>query len=225
MLAALRESLSAQRQLVADASHELRTPLTTARTGLDTLERHPELEPDERQELVGRARRELEEMTQLIDELVALARGDVRDPRNYEPVHLDEIAADLVAATASRAATTIRLHLEPTTVHGAPDDLARAINNLLDNAVKWSPEDRRRSTSPSGRLAVALRDRGPGIPRGRATHLRPLLPRRKRPHATGLRTRPRDRQASHRSTPRHRLHASCARRRKHLHDQASTHRG
>ncbi len=161
MLAALRESLSAQRQLVADASHELRTPLTTARTGLETLERHPELEADERRQLIGRARRELEEMTHLIEELVALARGDANPP-DLEPVRLDEVAAEVVAAAGRRTGRRFKLDLEATTVYSARSDLVRAINNLIDNAVKWSPGSSSIDiTVTDGSLSV--RDRGPGI--------------------------------------------------------------
>ena len=161
MLEALRESLSAQRQLVADASHELRTPLTTARAGLETLDRHPDLELDDRQDLIRRARRELEEMTHLIDELVALARGDAHDPE-LELVQLDELTAEVVAAAARRSGREIRLNVQPTIVYGAPADLMRAINNLLHNALKWSPADAPVDVCVGGGT-VSVRDRGPGI--------------------------------------------------------------
>jgi two-component system sensor histidine kinase MprB len=161
MLRALRESLSAQRQLVADASHELRTPLTTARTSLETLERHPELEIDERQSIIRRANRELEELTQLIDELVALARAD-REPRDLEPVRLDELTEEVVAVATRRTGGVFHLDLNPTMVQGVPDDLMRAIANLLDNAVKWSPPGSRIDVSVADGK-VSVRDRGPGV--------------------------------------------------------------
>ncbi|HEY1513024.1 MAG TPA: HAMP domain-containing sensor histidine kinase, partial [Gaiellaceae bacterium] len=169
MLQALRESLTAQRQLVADASHELRTPLTTANTNLEILERHPDLDVDERMQSVHAARRELGEMTHLIDELVALARGDANRPE-LEPVQLDEIAADAVSAAERRIGHRFRTTLRPSTVLGATGDLTRAIANLLDNAVKWSPPH-----APIDVLVadgtVAIRDRGPGVPPEDRAHI------------------------------------------------------
>src|SRR5476651_1953306 len=61
MLGALADSLSAQRQLVADASHELRTPLTTARTSLESLQRHPEMAAEDQADNVAVAINELQE--------------------------------------------------------------------------------------------------------------------------------------------------------------------
>jgi two-component system sensor histidine kinase MprB len=158
----LRESLTAQRQLVADASHELRTPLTTASTNLEILERHPDLDVDARMQSIHAARRELVEMTHLIDELVALARGDANRPV-LEAVRLDEIAAEAVSAAERRIGHRFRTTFRPSTVLGATGDLTRAIANLLDNAVKWSPPQ-----APIDVLvadgAVSIRDRGPGVP-------------------------------------------------------------
>jgi two-component system sensor histidine kinase MprB len=153
--------LTAQRQLVADASHELRTPLTTARARLETLERHPELSADERQEMLRSASSELEEMTTLIEELVALARGDAQAPE-FEPVRLDRVAADVVAVAHRRTGRTFHSRLEPSTVQGSPNDLTRAVANLMDNALKWSPSDTAIDVDVA-RGAISVRDRGPGI--------------------------------------------------------------
>jgi two-component system sensor histidine kinase MprB len=161
MLAALGESVNAQRQLVADASHELRTPLTTARTNLESLERHPELAIEARQHNLRVAIGELEELTHLIDNLVALARGDARTPSRI-PIRLDELTEEAVATARRRTGRVIRTELEPTIVEVAPDDVMTAVANLLDNAVKWSPV-----TTPvevavrNG--SVTVRDFGPGI--------------------------------------------------------------
>ena len=169
MLRALADSLSAQRQLVADASHELRTPLTTARTSLESLERHPELELDQRQLYLGAAISELEEMTALIDELVDLARGDIRPP-DKQPMRLDELTDEAISAAKRRTGRDIRAELEPTVVSGSADDVARAIANLLDNAIKWSPP----STPVDVTLlhgALSVRDHGPGVPPEEREHI------------------------------------------------------
>jgi len=161
MLRALDQSRHAQRQLVADASHELRTPLTTARASLESLELHPDLDAAVRLRYLETAIAELKEMTQLIDELVALAQGDAQPPEK-ELVRLDEIVDAAIATAARRADHEFLRSLEPTEIFGAPNDLSRAVGNLLDNAVKWSP--------PQAAIEVDLRDgvlsvrdRGPGV--------------------------------------------------------------
>jgi two-component system sensor histidine kinase MprB len=161
MLRALGDSLAAQRQLVADASHELRTPLTTARTSLESLQLHPEMTTADQARSIGVAIDELKEMTQLIEELVQLAQGDAR-ASEQRPTRLDLVAAETIAVTARRTGREIRAELQPSTVLAAPEDLARAISNLLDNAVKWSPPGEAIEVSVSNGTC-RVRDHGPGV--------------------------------------------------------------
>ena len=121
---------------MADASHELRTPLTTARTEIETIRLHPDGDVVTRNAGLDAAIEELTEMSRLVDELVALARGDLQ-PSPKKPVRLDQIAAGVVETARRRTGREIVTHLEATVVDGAEDDLARAISNLIDNAVKW----------------------------------------------------------------------------------------
>jgi two-component system sensor histidine kinase MprB len=161
MLAALADSIAAQRQLVADASHELRTPLTTARTSLESMQLHPEMRPSEQLKSIDAAVVELAEMTHLIDELVELARGDVQTSP-HEEVRLDRVVRQAVLIAARRTDRKFHVDHEPTVVSGAPPDLTSAISNLLDNAVKWSsPDDPIEVTVAAG--AVSVRDYGTGI--------------------------------------------------------------
>jgi two-component system, OmpR family, sensor histidine kinase MprB len=161
MLAALADSIAAQRQLVADASHELRTPLTTARTSLESMQLHPEMSQSEQRQSIEAAVVELAEMTHLIDELVELARGDAQ-ASPHEAVRLDEVAGEAVLVAARRTEREFRFEHEPTVVSGAPADLTRAISNLLDNAVKWSsPDDPIEVTVAAG--VCSVRDYGAGI--------------------------------------------------------------
>jgi two-component system sensor histidine kinase MprB len=161
MLRALGESLTAQRQLVADASHELRTPLTTARTEIETIRRHPDSDPATRNAGLDAAVEELTEMSRLIDELVALARGDLQ-PSAREPVRLDQVAAGVVETARRRSGREIVAHLEPTVVDGASDDLARAISNLIDNALKWSDDPAPVEVTVSNGTC-SVRDFGSGV--------------------------------------------------------------
>jgi two-component system sensor histidine kinase MprB len=161
MLGELSDSLSAQRQLVADASHELRTPLTTARTNLESVQLSPEMPAADQARNVSAAIDELQEMTRLIDELVQLARGDVQTSAK-QAMRLDLVAAEAVAAARRRSGHDFRTDLHPSTVLAAPADVARAISNLVDNALKWSPDGQ--PVEVSVRDGVCrVRDHGPGI--------------------------------------------------------------
>jgi two-component system sensor histidine kinase MprB len=161
MLDALSRSVSAQRQLVGDASHELRTPLAAARANLELVQLHEQLPLEERRRLLADAEVELREMTDLIEGLVELARADAATP-DRQPVRLDHIVDEVVAAAERRSDVTFQAELEPTSVNAGPGPLTRAIANLVDNAVKWSSE----STSVEVAVrdgTVTVRDHGPGV--------------------------------------------------------------
>ncbi len=164
MLAALERSESAQRRLVADASHELRTPLATLRTNIETLGRTENLDPAERKRLVADLTQELEEMTELVGDVVELARAPGQDAIARQDVALDELTRDAIER-AQRRARDMKFaeDLHPTLVHADAQRLGRAISNMLDNACKWSP--------PGGEIEVkvadgrvTVRDHGPGFP-------------------------------------------------------------
>ncbi|RCG29816.1 sensor histidine kinase [Sphaerisporangium album] len=161
MTAALDESVGAQRRLVADASHELRTPLTSLTVNLELLAENPA--DAQAPLLAAEALGQAGELKTLVNDLVDLARyGEAAF--HTEDVRLD-LVAERVAARAARRAPHIAFELEcaPTLVHGDPDALERAVANLVDNAVKWSPPDGRvRISVKGGTLDVA--DTGPGIP-------------------------------------------------------------
>jgi two-component system sensor histidine kinase MprB len=161
MLDALAGSVRAQRQLVADASHELRTPLAAARTNLEVLELHEEVSAAERRRILADATDELKEMTQLIEELVELARGDAQILEK-QPTRLDHIAEESVAVAARRSGRELRAELSPTVVDGSPAALGRAISNLIDNALKWGPPGTPVEVSVRDGM-VAVRDHGPGV--------------------------------------------------------------
>ncbi len=166
MLAALEQSVGAQRRLVADASHELRTPLTSLRTNIETLMRGGGESEAEREQLLAELDSELQELGRLVDDIVDLAREGAETGVGSEPVdvRLDEIAAACVKRARRRAndGVTIEAHLEPAIVRGAPERLDRAIGNLLDNALKWTPEGGRIGIR-ADRHGIRVSDSGPGI--------------------------------------------------------------
>ncbi|CRK61418.1 Osmosensitive K+ channel histidine kinase KdpD [Alloactinosynnema sp. L-07] len=159
MLGAVAESQERQRRLVADAGHELRTPLTSLRTNLELMLASeapgaPTLSARDRVEIHDDLRAQLDELTQLIGDLVELAREDaaplVQD--HVELVEVVEAALDRARRRAGDIVFDVRLH--PWHLVGHAASLERAVLNLLDNAVKFSP--------PSGTVRVDLRPTGDG---------------------------------------------------------------
>jgi two-component system sensor histidine kinase MprB len=165
MTAALDDSVTAQRRLVADASHELRTPLTSLTTNLELLAEKPD-DPST-PALLAAALTEVGELRVLVNDLVELAR-DGEASFHAEDVRLDLIAARVAERAVKRAADQVPgprfdLDLRPVLVRGDPDALERAIGNLVDNALKWSPpQGRIRVRAADGTVEVS--DEGPGIP-------------------------------------------------------------
>jgi two-component system, OmpR family, sensor histidine kinase MprB len=162
MLAALHDSLTAQRQLVADASHELRTPLTSLTTNLDLLEDGAGLADPQAPALVRAAREQAAELDQLITDLLDLARYRESAPHR-EPVRLDLLtdeAVRRVRTAVPHAAIDTELH--PCLVQVDPAAVDHAISNLIDNAMKWTPPDAPvRVVVENGQVSVT--DHGPGI--------------------------------------------------------------
>jgi two-component system, OmpR family, sensor histidine kinase MprB len=163
MLDSLEGAIRSQRQLVSDASHELRTPLTSLRTNIDLLRQGVELSDDDRERLLRDVTRELDELTTLVANTVELARGGQRD-LHLEHVRLDELAERVVQRAEVRFPTLeFALDADETTVWGDPEELERAVWNLVENAAKWSNGGGLvELTVVDGEVAV--RDHGPGVP-------------------------------------------------------------
>jgi two-component system sensor histidine kinase MprB len=167
MLDTLERSIAAQRQLVADASHELRTPITSLRTNIEVLAESDSLPAAERERLLADVEEQTTELGMLVADLIELARGD-EPRRDTEDVRLDELVGEAVAR-ARRHAPGVRFEtrLEPAVVEGTRDRLARAVNNLLDNAAKHS----RRVEVETGPDGVRVRDHGAGVAEADLPHL------------------------------------------------------
>jgi two-component system sensor histidine kinase MprB len=172
LLQALDHSRDSQRQLVLDASHELRTPLTSLRTNMEVARRLDELAPAERQVLIGDVLTQLDELTSVVADLAELARGEQSDPQR-EPLRLDLLVEESVGVATTHGRSrevTFAAFLSPTWVVGSRPRIERAVGNLLDNALKWSP------TGGSVEVAcsegtVLVRDHGPGIAEDDLGHL------------------------------------------------------
>jgi signal transduction histidine kinase len=169
MLAALDASQQAQQQLIADASHELRTPLTAHRTNIELLARS-DLPAEQRQRILAAAVRTTGELSTLVGDLIEAAR-DGRSVDAREPLALDElVAAAVERAQHSAPGLRFERQLEPYRLVGARSRLQRVFDNVLDNAIKWSPP----GATVEIRLAdgtLTVRDHGPGIAEADLPHV------------------------------------------------------
>ncbi|PRH77444.1 two-component sensor histidine kinase [Streptomyces solincola] len=177
MTAALASSRDRQAQLIADAGHELRTPLTSLRTNIELLVRSEDtgrpLPPADRRDLLASVKAQMTELASLIGDLQELSRPDAVGQGRLEVVPLHEILATALDRVRLRAGPDLALtadRLDPWYVRAEPAALERALVNVLDNAVKFSP--------PDGAVEVALlhgeltvRDHGPGIPPDELPHV------------------------------------------------------
>ncbi len=168
--AALEASSRAQRQLVADASHELRTPVASLRTNVEVLQLAGDFSDGQRASLLADVVEQTDELTALVGDLIELARGD-EPTTDIEDLDLAGIVRDaLLRARRHAPATTFVEQLEPWPINGSRERLSRAVNNLLDNAAKFSP--------PGAKVEVQLRggdlrvrDHGPGVPPDELPHI------------------------------------------------------
>ncbi|MCJ0873634.1 cell wall metabolism sensor histidine kinase WalK [Streptomyces sp. AP-93] len=175
MTAALASSQERQAQLIADAGHELRTPLTSLRTNIELLARSEEtgraIPPEDRRELLASVKAQMTELASLIGDLQELSRPDAAAPGPLGVVALHEIAGTALSRARLRGPELdFDSDLAPWYVRGEAAALERAVVNVLDNAVKFSPPGSTVTVSlRAGELTV--RDRGPGIPADDLPHV------------------------------------------------------
>ncbi|WP_084528972.1 HAMP domain-containing sensor histidine kinase [Nocardia crassostreae] len=163
MLAALRMSRAQQQRLVQDAGHELRTPLTSVRGSAELLQRaRGKLSPADETQVLTTLVQEAKALDALVGELVDLAT-DQHTAEEPAAVALADLAEDCAQRFRRRTGRTITLTADsPATVTARPQALARVVDNLLDNATKYSPPDTAVAIHIDG-TRLAVRDHGPGI--------------------------------------------------------------
>jgi signal transduction histidine kinase len=163
-------AMQTQREFVADASHELRTPLTSILANLELLQASLDSnqQSDDR-EMVDSALRSSRRMSRLVADLLLLARADAGRLGKHRRCDLAEIAGEAAAEAAPLMGNRL-LEIEnerPLRVEGSPDELHRMVLNLLDNAVRHTPEGATielRLGEEDGQAVVEVADDGPGVP-------------------------------------------------------------
>ncbi len=169
-MTALDASVSAQRQLVADASHELRTPVTSLRTNIEILQQARSMDERDRQRLLDDVVAQIEELTLLMNDLIDLARGE-EQRLDTEEVRLDLVVEEAIErARRDSPATSLHATLEPVLLAGVAARLERAVSNLIDNAIKYSPAGEPVEIELT-RHELTVRDHGPGIPAEEMPHV------------------------------------------------------
>ncbi|QLF92497.1 HAMP domain-containing histidine kinase [Pseudomonas sp. ABC1] len=172
MGARLQKLIGSQRQLLRDVSHELRSPLARLRIALALAERAT---PEERQSIWPRLGKECDRLETLIAEILELARMDA-EPGTPTPVDLEEIFFQLQEnARITAPGVQIMSQVQPDIDFlGWPDILERALDNLLRNALRFSPaqaEIRLSAQVESGQLILSVQDQGPGVDPAYLPHL------------------------------------------------------
>ena len=168
--------VDSQRRLLTDLSHELRSPLTRLGLAVELAR-----SGDNRDAALDRIQREADRLNSMVAGLLEVTRGEA-NPASvaFGPVALDELTAAIVEdCRVDAAGRGCRIAFKPSApiaIHGNPELLRRAIENVLRNAIRYSPPDDEVSVvlaaSAGGRAAtITVRDQGPGVPASALPHL------------------------------------------------------
>lgn len=170
LLGRLDHALDAQRAFVADAAHELRTPLTALKLQIQLAERATD--ETERKAAFAELKQGFERATHLVQQLLTMARQEPgASPMAREPVELGALARTVLSQLAPAAhARHIDMGVQadaPVSVTGDPDALRVLLNNLVENAIRYTPEGGKVDITVQPDAAASLvtvQDSGPGIP-------------------------------------------------------------
>lgn len=177
MSMALRRRIDAVESFAADVAHEIKNPLASLRSALESLEKVKD--DDLRSELTRIAAHDVQRIDRLVTEIAEASRIDAELSRTqFEPVDLHRLARDLIRSRDARGENrhaTLQLATHgagPWEVSGDEAQLVRVIENLIDNAVSFSPSggevrvlfERENDEQGGDRVLLSVIDDGPGIP-------------------------------------------------------------
>jgi len=170
MTSALRQRIDAVEAFAADVAHELKNPLASLRSAVESLPKVQD--PALRAQLSDIAAHDVRRIDRLVTEISEASRIDAELSRaTFEPLDLADLIANVIRAREDRGLNSGHLielsHDGPAGVRGVPIRIERVIDNLLDNAVTFSPPDGTvhvRVSRQGDRIVAAFADEGPGIP-------------------------------------------------------------
>ncbi len=176
LLDRLQKSFEGQERFIADASHQLRTPLSILRGEIDLM-RSRDRSPEEVREFLVSSSQEIDHLSKLVADLLVLARVDSgQGALEIHELRLDEILMEVVArleSTASARKVRLRFNIAPGAssfeVKGDPDLVRSLLHNLVENAIKYSPQEGEvhvELSEEERQCLVQVQDQGPGIPPG-----------------------------------------------------------
>ena len=172
MTTALRQRIDAVDSFAADVAHELKNPLASLRSALESLEKVDD--PKLRTQLTSIAAHDVRRIDSLVTEIADASRIDAELSRaTFEPVDMLALVKALIGERESRGVngscriSVSRLDHGDMRIAGVPQRLESVLENLLDNAVSFSPEGATvevRIARNENRIEISISDHGPGIP-------------------------------------------------------------
>jgi two-component system sensor histidine kinase TctE len=181
MLERLSQSIQMQKRFIADAAHQMKTPLAGMRMQSELALR--QTSRDEIHRSLEQLSKSSESATRLVNQLLALARAENQMPHtvSFMPLELSELARDVMQDWV-QASFTHRIDLgfeqpgHPVIVHGNPTMLRELLNNLIDNALRYTMAAghvtvRVRVDDAEQRAFLEVEDTGPGIPQAERSHV------------------------------------------------------
>jgi two-component system sensor histidine kinase ChvG len=172
MSQALRKRIDSTEAFAADVAHELKNPLASLSSAVDTL--RTVKDPDLQEQLLDVVQDDVRRLDRLITDISAASRIDAELSRsNFEQVDIGDLVGSIVTSRNARGLNNhIRIAFgRPRTgsavVKGDASQLARALENLINNAVSFSPDNgtvRIAATGDGERVYISVEDEGPGIP-------------------------------------------------------------
>jgi two-component system sensor histidine kinase ChvG len=178
---ALRQRIDATDAFAADVSHELKNPIASLRSALDALERVGADRPDLRDQLMAIAQDDVRRLDRLVTDIAEASRVDAELSRTrFEPIDLGLLIERMVIAREARGVpNAVRLAFarprkDVAVVLGEEGRLIRVLDNLIDNAVSFSPEGglvQIIATVADHEVLVSVEDEGPGVPPSEREHI------------------------------------------------------
>ena len=179
LLSRLNSTFAQQRQFMADASHELRTPISVMRTAGSVILEKPHRSEEEYRSALTIVDEQSRRLSRIVDDMFRLARADAgRLALQQVPFYLDELLAETArAASVLATSKNIEVHwpqLPESLCYGDEDLLRRMILNLVENAIKYTPEGGRVNMDlekTDGSYHILISDNGIGIPEDARSHI------------------------------------------------------